>query len=292
MVWEDYLALLSWQGCKVFCNDFKKLKRTSIQSIEDIKDICSHPDSKIFLNKHPDWWKRAESDYKKCYGRGYKITWPGKKDYPLAFFKLNRPPVILTYLGSLSQNEEGYFPLTFVGSRESQDMVFEWMDFYLPKVVKEKKICLVSGGARGVDQKAHCIAVRIKFPTVCFLPSGLNCFYPSSLHGLKKSILDYGGAFVSCFHPDTPMYKSFFHIRNQLMACYSKLVCVGQAQMRSGTMLTAQKALNYGVSVAVLPGPPLSVSWGGNLQLLYDGAFLIRDDVDLFLLVESLKMSN
>ena len=75
------------------------------------------------------------------------------------------------------------------------------------------------------------------------------------------------------------MRKSFFHIRNALLACYSKLVLVGQAQIRSGTMLTARKALDYGV--------PVAAPWTGNLQLIYDGAYLLRDDIDLSLLIES-----
>ena len=84
------------------------------------------------------------------------------------------------------------------------------------------------------------------------------------------------------------MQKSFFHIRNRLMACYSLLVVILQAQIRSGTMLTAKSAADYGTPVAVLPGPALAPAFTGNLQLLYDGAFLLRDQMDLALLIESL----
>ena len=289
MIWEDYLSLLAWQGCKIFLRDFKSLKADCPRSIEDIKHIICHPEAKQFLIHNKHWWKKAEKDYKTCFQKGYKLTWPGKKDYPASFLKLSAPPLSVTYLGHLPcKEEERSFPLTIVGSRKGHEIALNWMDFYLPKIIHTKKVCLVSGGARGVDQKVHSIAVRLGSPTVCFLPSGLDCFYPASLNFFKKSVLNHGGAFISCFPPTVQMHKSFFHIRNGLMACYSKLVLVGQAQLRSGTMLTAQKALDCGVPVATLPGPPLSALWTGNLQLIYDGAYLLRDDKDLSLLIESL----
>ena len=133
------------------------------------------------------------------------------------------------------------------------------MDFYLPSLIQEKHICVVSGGARGIDQKAHSIAIRSKSPSLCFLPSGLDHFYPESLKSLRKGILDSGGTFISCFPPWAKMYKSYFHIRNSLMSAYSSLVVILQAQIRSGTMLTARKALDYGIPLGVLPGPALSV---------------------------------
>ena len=289
MVWSDYLALLSWQGCKILLKDFQSLKRVHPNSAEDFKHIVSLPETKQFLTYNKHWWKKAEEDHKTCSRKGYQLTWPGKEDYPASFLSLDEPPVSLTYLGDLPRLEkERYFPLTMVGSRKSHEIALNWMDFYLPKIVHSKKICLVSGGARGIDQKVHSIAIRQSSPTVCFLPSGLDYFYPAGLLYFKKSILNHGGVFISCFPPDAQMRKPFFHIRNELLACYSKLVLVGQAQIRSGTMLTARKALDHGVPVATLPGPPLSAPWTGNLQLIYDGAYLLRDDRDLTLLIESI----
>ena len=54
-------------------------------------------------------------------------------------------------------------------------------------------------------------------------------------------------------------------------------------------MMTARKALDLGRPVAALPGPPLSPLFAGNLQLIYDGAFLLRDGADLALFLQSLK---
>ena len=281
--------MLAWQGCPIPLNDFNRVDRESPvhDPTESLKNCVSREDTKSFLIQNPDWWKKAESCYKLCRQKGYQITWPGEDSYPKPFLHFYDFPPILAYIGSLPTESD--FSVTLVGSRKSAETTLNWMDFFLPKVIKEQNLWIVSGGARGIDQKAHSIAIRLKTPTVCFLPSGLDHFYPSQLSHLKNGILDNGGAFVSCFPPDFRMRKFCFHIRNRLMACVSSLVLVLQAEMRSGTMLTARKALDCGLPVGTLPGPPLSPLWSGNLQLLYDGAFLLRDSLDLSLLVENLK---
>lgn len=284
---NTYLALLSWQNQRVQRKDFKILNESSISSPEEIKTIVSSVKLQEFLKHNPLWWKRAEKDYQYCKQKNYHITFLGETHYPKNFEQLEILPT-LTYIGEPPKQDTS-FPVSIVGSRKIHELTLNWMDFYLPDVVKANNICIVSGGARGVDQKAHQIAVRLKTFTTCFVPSGLDHLYPSKLNGLKTQILDSGGTFISCFSPFVRMKKSFFHIRNSLMACYSKLIIIMQAEMRSGTMITAHRGLDHGTPIAVVPGPPLLAGFSGNLQLLYDGAFLLRDGADLNLLIKNLK---
>lgn len=291
MIWSDYLSLLSWQGCSITLQDFINLQKQDIKSPENFTDIVSLLETKDYLLHNKYWWKKAEEDYKYCKKKNYKLLYPGKRAYPKKFIHFFETVPIFLYVGNLP-SEKDYFPITFVGSRRANDLTFNWMDFYLPPLLQEKQICVVSGGARGIDQKAHTIALRSQKPTLCFLPSGLDNLYPQSLYSLKNGILNNGGAFLSCFSPWTKMYKSYFRIRNSFMAAYSSLVVILQAQIRSGTMLTAGKSLEYGIPLAVLPGPALSAQWTGNLQLIYDGAYLIRDNIDLSVLIESLTIKD
>ena len=291
MIWADYLALLSWRNCKIAWRDFVRLESGALKAPEDFASLVSSPETKEYLIHNKFWWKQAEEDYKLCKSKNYQLIYPGKPGYPekFSYFLHNVP--ILTVLGAWPPNCSGPF-VTFVGSRTGDETASRWMDFCLPQIIKAKRILTVSGGARGIDQKAHAVAVRAQSPTLCFLPSGLNHFYPEGLKIFKKGILNTGGAFVSCFPPWLEMRKSFFYTRNALMALYSSLVFVLQAQRRSGSMLTAGRALEYGIPVATLPGPPLAVRWTGNLQLIYDGAFLIRDSADLSVLLESLSVKS
>ena len=286
MNWFDYLSLLSWQNCKITKKDFMSLQNQDIQSPENLTSIVSTMETKEYLIENKHWWKKAEQDYKHLKERNYQLLSPNHPSYPKQFLDFFENTPIFLVLGDLPF-ENKLLPITFVGSRKADELVLNWMDFYLPSLIKEKPICIVSGGARGIDQKAHTIAIRSQKPTLCFLPSGLDCFYPSSLNKIKTAVLDNGGAFISCFPPWAEMQKSYFHIRNSFMSAYSALVVILQAQMRSGTMLTAKKSMDFGVPLAVLPGPPLSVNWTGSLQLIYDGAHLIRDNIDLSLLIES-----
>ena len=291
MNWFDYLSLLSWQNCKITKKDFINLKNQDIQRPENLVSIVSTIETKEYLINNKYWWKKAEKDYKYCQKRNYQLLNPAHPFYPNQFLNLFENVPIFLVLGDLHfQNK--FLPITFVGSRKADELVLNWMDFYLPSLIQEKSICIVSGGARGIDQKAHKIAIRSQKPTLCFLPSGLDQLYPHSLNRIKKAILDNGGAFISSFPPWMEMKKSYFHIRNGFMSVYSSLVVILQAQIRSGTMLTAKKSLDFGVPVAVLPGPALSFNWTGNLQLIYDGAYLIRDSIDLSLLIESLNVTK
>ena len=287
MKWSDYLSLLSWQGCKVFSRDFISLQSQKIQNPENLISVVSSLETKEYLSHNRYWWKKAEADYKYCQNKNYQLLYPGRRAYPRKFIQLFEACPVFLSLGT-PPSSKTYLPITFVGSRKADEQVLNWMDFYLPLLIQEKQICVISGGARGIDQKAHQVAVRSQSPTLCFLPSGLDCFYPESLNVLKKRILDSGGAFISCFPPWATMHKAYFHIRNSFMSAYSSLTVILQSQIRSGTMLTAQKSLEYGIPLAVLPGPVLSAQWTGNLQLLYDGAYLVRDNIDLSLLIESL----
>ena len=290
MKWADYLSLLYWQGCKITFQDFINLESQNIQNPENFFPLVSSLKTKEYLIHNKYWWKKAEEDYKHCRNQNYQLLYPGKKAYPKKFIQFFETVPILLSLGNWP-SDKAHFPITCVGSRSADEQALNWLDFYLPSLIQEKQICVISGGARGIDQKAHKVAVRSQGPTLCFLPSGLDHFYPERLKALKKGILDNGGAFVSCFPPWGKMYKFYFHVRNGLMSLCSSLVLILQAQVRSGTMLTAQKSLDYGIPLAVLPGPALSVRWTGNLQLLYDGAYLIRDNIDLSLLIESLALA-
>ena len=291
MTWSDYLALLSWQNCPLTGQDFINLSREDIQNPENLTSLVSLTRTREYMLDNKNWWKKAEADYKYCQSKNYQLLYPGKKSYPESFVHFFENLPVFTSLGNLPSPNH-YLPITFVGSRLADELTLNWMDFHLPPLIKEKPICVVSGGARGIDQKAHIISVRSQNPSLCFLPSGLDHFYPASLKSLKAGVLNNRGAFISCFPPWAEMRKPYFHVRNAFMSAYSSLTVILQAQIRSGTMLTARKALEFGIPLAVLPGPALSSRWTGNLQLLYDGAFLIRDHLDLSLLIESLRIKT
>ena len=202
--------------------------------------------------------------------------------YPVQLKQLSDPPEQI-YCSGEGRILRGPF-LSIVGAREVKYWVKEWLEAELLPVLKELNIGVVSGGARGVDQYAHWLAVRADVPTVVVLPSGLDNVYPKSLSSFikKKSV-----SLVTEYAPDTEMRKHHFYNRNRIIAALTPLTFVVQSSEKSGTMITAKKAIDLGKCVATLPGHPVDPSFSGNNQLLYDGAMMVRNQNDLKQLILS-----
>ncbi len=230
------------------------------------------------------WWEQNKSSFALevdgFIKQGINFTYPGCSDYPNALLThLEDAPLFLTYIGKPCWINN--FCLSIVGSRKISPSTKEWMNEDLMQYLIHQKVCVVSGGARGVDQQAHFCALRAKSPTLVFLPSGLNQMYPSDLNSWKNDILNSGGAFMSEYWPTECMKKHYFIQRNRLIAAIAHFVLVTQGELRSGTLLTAQWAINLGRNVGVLPGHPKDGMFSGNLNLLRAGVPPIIDVEDL-----------
>lgn len=215
---------------------------------------------------------------------GAKSTWPGQRDYPKFCKEICDPPKFLSYFGTPCWNTHAL--LSVVGSREAQPQTLRWMDEHMDEMAATDQVAFVSGAARGIDQKAHEISLRNFAPTIAFIPAGLAKIYPSDFQKWMAPIVDNGGAVISEFLADTPMYKGHFQKRNRLIAAISPVTFVVEARRKSGSLMTARLAGDYHRTIATLPGFPGDAKYAGNNDLLYDGAQMIRDAWDLQLLVE------
>lgn len=204
------------------------------------------------------------------------------KDYPKAFRRLKNPPYGLFVFGSAQNLSPG---LGVVGRREAKTYTLKWMEDHIAPTLKSKKLTVISGGARGVDSKAHKIALMNSCPTVYVIPSGLLKIYPWQLQNQMQELADQGAVFISTYHPESEMEKQNFGDRNLLIAALSVKIIILEAQVRSGTYKTAKYALDLGCDLGVVPSFPTDQSYSGSLQLLYDGAHLLRnfDDVQSFI---------
>lgn len=213
----------------------------------------------------------------------YQILTPFSPLYPRSFYHVSTPPLLLFVQGQITWNT--HFNLAVVGKREAQSHTLKWVhdEFYPFLSYEMGSLNIVSGGARGIDQKAHTGALLYQKSTTVFLPSGLDCIYPKSLLAIKESILEHQGALVSHYLPHTPMRKHNFYSRNELIAALSDACLVIEAEIRSGTYKTALYCQNLNTPLGVVPSFPLDTNYSGSLQLIYDGASVIRDRKDLSL---------
>jgi DNA processing protein len=213
---------------------------------------------------------------------GIQFVCYGESLYPSGCYLMEDPPLILAYQGAPAWSGER--TIAVVGSREPSAESLQWMETQFSLFCEKQRPCVVSGGARGVDQKAHGLALRKFCPTIVVLPSGLGNMYPSSLREWIEPVLAQGGCFVSEYSYDQRMHKHLFHHRNRLIAALGRGTLLIEAKRRSGTLITAAQSVQLGKPVWVVPGHPLDPHFGGSLDLLTEGAQLIRDaeDINMF----------
>lgn len=279
--WADLLATLYWRRAPVSLNDYLEMSLYAecLNQPSHLVQYPLRPQLREWLFDHQDWWERGRRELNWCLKNNTWWLHPQSELYPQALRNLAQPPLLLTVKGSSRWLQCPC--LSVVGSRQPSQEALDWMEAYFSAFLKDVDHCVVSGGARGIDQKAHFLALRNQRLTVCFLPSGLAYPYPQSWVKWEKDFLSKGGVMVSSFSPFQKIQKSHFHVRNELIVAVSSAVFVVEAKRRSGSMMTAKLAATQGKAVCTLPVSPMKATGQGSLDLLFDGAFLLRDDIDL-----------
>ena len=140
---------------------------------------------------------------------------------------------------------------------------------------------VVSGLALGIDAEAHRGALDAGGVTVGVIGSGLDRFYPEENRELAREIAQKGGAVVSEFPFGRPPDRETFPIRNHVVAALARGIVAVEAPVRSGTLITTSIAADLGRTVMAVPARVDSRMSLGCLQLIRDGAVLVRgaDDV-------------
>ena len=232
-----------------------------------------------YLKGNTEWYKRASLEAKKIRSYNANLVYPGHCDYPKLFLQLACPPLALVYLGHPIWNQLS--GLAVVGSRSPSDLSLAWMEEHLARFLARNEVFLLSGAARGIDQRAHAIALRVGRPTVAIIPSGFEKIYPPEFKQWVYEIIRGNGAVLSEYSIDQLMYKNLFCQRNRLIAGMTEKVFIVEAARKSGTIMTANYALEQDRDVAVLPSHPGVGRCLGGIDLLSQGAKLIVEEADL-----------
>jgi DNA processing protein len=133
--------------------------------------------------------------------------------------------------------------------------------------------------ALGIDSAAHAGALEAGGPTVAVLAGGADVAYPRSKRALHGRIRERGAA-VSEAPPGFVPRRWCFPARNRIIAALASATIVVQAATRSGSLITAELAMDLGRDIGAVPGSPLDWRSGGANALLRDGACVVRDPAD------------
>ena len=140
---------------------------------------------------------------------------------------------------------------------------------------------VVSGLALGIDAESHRGALDANGVTVGVIGSGLDVFYPEENIPLARDMVKNGGAVASEFPFGRPPDRETFPIRNHVVAALAHGVVAVEAPSRSGTLITMSIAADLGRTAMAVPGRADSRSSAGCLQLIRDGAILVRNVDDI-----------
>lgn len=236
-------------------------------------------DLKNYLDLNPNWPKECKRELLDLQRRRIGFSFWKAPNYPKIWEEMDFPPLFITYLGNLDLIYKK--SLSIVGSRMPSEASHEWMSTYLYYYLKESQVCVVSGAARGVDQVSHEIAKWSGCDLIAILPSGLGRLYPQSYQKIIQEVNEKKYLLISEYAWDAEMRKYYFQQRNRLIASLSKVLLVVEARRRSGSLITARYALDMGKEVCTLPSCAMDMNRIGSLDLIYDGAKMIRDHQDL-----------
>ena len=193
--------------------------------------------------------------------------------YPQKLREIYRPPLILFAQGNLKLLQENV--ITIVGSRQATDYSQLVLNKIVPQLVKSNFV-IASGLAMGVDVMAHSATLNNGGKTIAVIGNGLNHFYPERNSQIQRQIIN-EGLVLSEYLPDTPPRPFRFPERNRILAGIANSVIVTEAKEKSGSLITANIALQENRNIYAVPGPINSQLSTGPNKLIEAGATPITD---------------
>lgn len=251
--------------------------------------LNEYPHAVAALNALPERLRRAghraltipseeevESEWIRTTKLGARILFFDDPAYPLFMKLVPDAPAAITVLGHVERLSQS--SVAIVGARNASAAGLRMAET-LATGLAEAGVVVVSGLALGIDRAAHIAAL---FPgyTVAALAGGIDTLYPPENKTLRDDIAARG-----CLVTEAPLgtipQGRHFPRRNRLIAGMSQGVVVVEGGLRSGTLITAKMALDYGRDIFAVPGSPLDPRSRGGNELIRQGAILTETVEDI-----------
>ena len=191
--------------------------------------------------------------------------------YPDSLKVLKNPPFVLYYRGNIDLLKRE--SVSVIGSRNALPYAIKWTE----KVVRElsKRNVIVSGLAKGIDGLAHRYAME-NGSTIAVLGCGIDVIYPKCNRDLYDQIRIYG-LILSEYPNKTEVRKHQFVMRNRIIAGLGDVLFVMQSNLKSGSMITVNVALDCGKEIICLPFNCDQIEGEGNNFLIQQGANILTN---------------
>jgi DNA processing protein len=208
----------------------------------------------------------------------------GDEGYPRALLDIDDPPLVLFAMGVLARQwadgaDPGQPCLAVVGSRNPTPQG-ELHARGFSMALAKAGVCIVSGLAAGIDGAAHAGALAGGGLTVAVVGTGLDRVYPRRHLELARRIVAQG-AIVSEFPLGTPPLTHHFPQRNRILSGLARATLVVEANLQSGSLITARLAAEQGKDVMAVPGSIDAPQSRGCHRLIVEGARLVTSAQDV-----------
>lgn len=255
---------------KIWNLDKKSLEKLDLKESE-INNILEN-EEKRNLEKYVNYMVKHNILLVSCFS----------EKYPDSLKFIDNRPVFLYIRGNIENLYEDC--VAIVGSRNAS-IYGRNVARKIAKELADRNINIVSGLAAGIDKFAHLGALESKTgKTIAVLGTGIsdNEIYPFENKKLFENILESKGTIISEFKLGTKPLKYNFPLRNRIISGLSKKLIVVEAAQNSGSLITADFALEQGKDIYAVPGNITSENSVGTNELIKQGAYLFNKIDDLF----------
>jgi DNA processing protein len=280
------LSQIEGLGCQTFCQLLKTFGSPSEIYRKKFKELRAVVSEKIALEIGQGVDETGLQD---------TLTWLAQAnnhlvtladaDYPKALLEIADPPPLLYAKGNLALLNK--LSIAIVGSRNASVQGEKNAEAFAQGLA-EHGLCIVSGLALGIDGAAHRGALKAKGDTIAVVGTGLDMVYPAQHRDLAHQIAS-NGLIISEFPLGTLSKPQNFPRRNRLISGLSLGCLVVEANLKSGSQITARLSAEQGREVFAIPGSIHSPLAKGCHQLIKQGAKLVDSLQDI---VEELNLSK
>lgn len=280
------LSNIEGLGCLTFCQLLKTFGSPSEIYRKKFKDLRAVVSEKIAreISQGIDQDSLAETLQWLSLDNNHLVTL-ADADYPKALLQITDPPPLLYAKGNLAWLN--HLSIAIVGSRNAS-LQGEKNAEAFAQGLAEHGLCIVSGLALGIDGAAHRGALKAKGGTIAVVGTGLDMVYPAKHRDLAHQIAN-SGLIISEFPLGTVSKPQNFPRRNRLISGLSLGCLVVEANLKSGSQITARLSAEQGREVFAIPGSIHSPLAKGCHQLIKQGAKLVDSLQDI---VEELNLTK
>jgi len=244
------------------------------QSTESLASVKGVTAAVCHAIKNNLWQLFAEEEFARLKKSNARLVTFTDKEYPKSLFEIPDPPPFLYVRGLLGQFAR---TIAIVGSRRATSYGIMCAK-KLSEALATSGFTIISGGARGIDSAAHNGALVGGGETIAVLGCGIDKTYPPENSKLFEEITKNGALISECPFGTMPLAENFPR-RNRIISGLYRGVLVIEAAEKSGSLITAQYALEHGRDVFAVPGSIVSSASRGCNRLIKQGAKLV-DCVD------------